>query len=173
MRRCFSSTVTRLASVGCAVMTGRTRSCSSSVADLGRGHLGGRRIREHPRERASEELVAALGLDLPPAAHGGVLLGDAEQLEPDPLHLERPGQQLGAQLVRGPLAAQHRLDLRGALPHQREHELAQELEHLVGVVGRAGGHGVGRLGQLGGGERFQRHLAHTTRSRSGFPLKKS
>ena len=99
-------------------MTGRTRSCSSSASDLGRGHLGLDRGREHLRERPADQLVAALGLDLPAAPHGRVLLGDAQELEPDPLHLERPGQQLGAQLVWRLLAPQHRLDVGRALPHQ-------------------------------------------------------
>ena len=74
----------------------------------------------------------------------------------------------------GALAAQHRLDVGRALPHQLQHQLAQELDDLVGVVCRARRHRVGRLGQLGrGDERLQHHLAHTTRSRSGLPLKKS
>ena len=155
-------------------MTGSDPEPLEQRVDLGGRHLGRGGVGADLGERAAEQLQPPLRLDLTAPAHGGVLLGDAQQLEPDALDLEGSGEQLGAELARGALAAQDRLHLRRPLAHELQHQLAEKLDDLVGVVGGAGRDRVGRLGQLGRrGERLQCHVAHTTRSRSGFPAKKS
>src|SRR5262245_9608560 len=128
---------------------------------------------DHVREGAGELLVASLGLDLAPPPHGGVLLGDAEELEPDPLDLEGAGEELGAQIGGPPLPAEHRLELRLALANQGQQLLRQKLGDFVGVGGGARRGGISRFGEERCRERLGHDGGHTTRSRSGDPAKKS
>ena len=71
------------------------------LLDLLRLDAGPRRLGQHMAERAAQLLAAALALDLAAAAHGGVLLGDGEELEPDALRLERAGHELGREIGDG------------------------------------------------------------------------
>ena len=150
MRRCFSRTVTRLASVGWAVITGRTRSTSSSFRSSLGGDLGGGRAGDHLGKGAPHLVIAPVGFGLPPPAHGRILLGDAQQLEPEPLHLKSSGQQVGAQVGGGTLSAQYRLQLGLPLPNQTQQQSGEKLDDLVGVCGRAGGGRISRLGKTDG-----------------------
>ena len=117
-------------------------------------------------------VIASLRLDLPAAAHGGILFSNAEQLEPEALDLEGAGQQLRAQLRGGSLAPQHRLYLGLSLPHQPEQEAREQLDDFVGVGRGAGGSWISGLGKRDRGERLEQGLGHTTGSRSGAPVKK-
>ena len=71
-------------------------------------------------------------LDLAAPAHGGVLLGDGQKLEPDALRLERARHQLGREAVGIGAALEHRLDLGLMLAHHLEEEREQELGRFLG-----------------------------------------
>jgi hypothetical protein len=85
--------------------------------DAGRGGL-----RQHAG-RCRDAVGSALGLRLPLVAHGGVLFGDAQELEPDALGLEAAGQQIRIIQRCVGLAAHHFFQLRQPLPHHANSSL--------------------------------------------------
>src|SRR4029077_19702593 len=99
-------------------------------------------------ERAAQLIVSSLDLALAPLPHGGVLLGDRQQLEPHALSLNGARDQLRRCLRVEGLARQHRLDLGLMRPDDVEETVAQEAR---------------RAGQV--------PVAHATRSRGGAPAK--
>jgi hypothetical protein len=98
---------------------------TQKLADLLSRHSGGGSARHDLREGATKLIVPSLYFDLPPAPHGSVLLGDAQQLKPDSLNLERAGQKLGSEARRMALATQDRLDFRLSLPNQFQQQPGQ------------------------------------------------
>ena len=149
--RYFSSTVTRFDSVG---MRGDHRPDAQARQQrldlLRRDALAGR-FGQHMVEGAAQRRAPARALDLAAAAHGGVLLGDGQQLEQDALRLEGAGHQLRGEAGDIGAAEQDGLDL-GLVPaHHFEQELEQEVRRLLGR--NAADHGRRRLGVEAG--RFQ------------------
>ena len=71
------------------------------LLDLLRPDAGPRRLGQHMAEGAAQFFAAALALDLAAAAHGRVLLGDGEKLEPDALRLQRAGHELRREIGDG------------------------------------------------------------------------
>ena len=71
------------------------------LLDLVSADAAPRGFGEHMAEGAAELLAAALALDLAPPAHGRVLLGDGEELEPDALRLQRAGHELRREIGNG------------------------------------------------------------------------
>ena len=71
--------------------------------------------------------AAALALDLAAAAHGRVLLGDGEKLEPDALRLERAGQQLGREIGNGCAAFEQTARSQADAAHHVEKQAEQQL----------------------------------------------
>ena len=150
MRRYFSSTVTRFDSVGCAVITGRmrneaSRSRISSAAMPERSGLG-----QHMGEGAAQIVPPPRALDMPAPAHGGVLLGDGQELEPQALRLESARHQLRREAREIGAAAQHGLDLRLMPAHDLDEEAEQNVGRLLGGCAgderrREGGDRVVRL----------------------------
>jgi hypothetical protein len=67
-------------------------------------------------------LVPSLRLDLSAATHRRILFGDAEQLEPEPLHLKSAGQHFRTELRHRSLTPQDLGDLRLSIPDQPEQE---------------------------------------------------
>ena len=131
------------------------------------GDLGGGRAGDHLGKGAPHLVIAPVGFGLPPPAHGRILLGDAQQLEPEPLHLKSSGHQVGARVGGGTLSAQCRLQLGLPLPNQTQQQSGEKLDDLVGVCGRAGGGRISRLGKTDGGEWIEQRVGHPTGSRSG------
>ena len=132
MRRYFSSTVTRFE-------LGRMRGDHRADAqarqerlDHARRHALGGGLGQHMVERAAQARPPARPLDLPAPAHGGVLLGDGEKLEPDALRLQRARHQLGREAVDIGAALEHRLDLGLMLAHHLDEEGEQELGRFLG-----------------------------------------
>ena len=146
--RYFSSTVTRLDSVGCAVITGLMRKLDKQRLDLLRRNPGIGRFGEDMGEGAAQRIAAARALDLTTAAHGGVLIGDGEKLEPDALRLERAGHQLRGEADDIGAAEQHGFDLGLMPPHHFEQKLEQEIGRLLGRG--AADHGLRRRGLQAG-----------------------
>ena len=62
--------------------------------DLRRLDADRRRIRQDGTEASSQGFPALGALDLPAAAHGSILLGNGQELEPDSLDLQRAGEEL-------------------------------------------------------------------------------
>ena len=99
--------------------------------DLRRLDAARRRLGQHGAEAAAERLAALRALDLPAPAHGGVLLGDGQQLEPDALHLERAGEQLGREVRDVGAPVQHVLEL-GLVPARHvEQRVEQDVERFL------------------------------------------
>ena len=110
---------------------------------LRRDALAGR-FGQHVVEGAAQRRAPAGALDMAAAAHGGVLLGDGQQLEQDALGLEGAGHLLGGEAGDIGAADQGGLDL-GLVPaHHFEQELKQEVRRLLGR--NAADHGRRRLG---------------------------
>ena len=86
-----------------------------------------RRLGQNMAKGAAELLAAALALYLAPPAHGRVLLGDGEELEPDALRLQRPGHELRRDIGNGSAALEQRLDLGLMLARHVEQEPEQKL----------------------------------------------
>ena len=72
-------------------------------------------------------------LDMAAPAHRGVLLGDAEKLEPDALHLQRPGHQFGREPGDVGAALQHRRDLGLMLANHVEQQRKQQVGGFLRV----------------------------------------
>ncbi len=142
------------------------------LVDLGRRDPRSRRRRDHLREGATHLIVAPVGFDLAPPPHRGVLFRDAQQLEPDPLHLQRPGEHLGTEVADFALTPKDRLDLRLPVAYQLQQQSGEQLHDFRGVRRRARRSRIRGLRQGGRGKRLQRGLGHTTLSRSGAPWKK-
>ena len=109
-------------------------------------------------EGARDLLRTALGLGVAQAPHGRVLLGEGDELEPDPEGLEATEQEVLARRRDGRLAAQDGFDLRLPAPHDSAQEPEQGVEHLAGIADR--------LSRLGG---FRYSIRHT-RSRFAGPM---
>ena len=109
---------------------------AQKVLDLARGDAVAGGLGEHMIERAAQRLAAARPLDMAAAAHGRVLLGDGEKLEPDALGLQRPGHQLGREAGNIGAAFEHRLDL-GLMPANHLDEEAKQ--DVRGLLGRRAG----------------------------------
>ena len=107
--------------------------------DAGVGRFG-----EDMSEGATQRIAAARTLDLAAAAHGGILIGNGEKLEPDTLRLQRAGHQLRAEAGNIGAAEQHRFDL-GLVPtHHFEQKLEQEIGRFLGR--NSADDGFGRAG---------------------------
>ena len=89
-----------------------------------------RGLGEHVVEGAAQRLASAGPLDVAAPAHGGVLLGDGEKLEPDALRLERARHQLGGEARDIGAANKEGLDL-GLMP---AHHLDEEPEQEIGCA---------------------------------------
>ncbi len=107
-------------------------------------HPGGARIRQDAGEGPAECPGPAIRLELAAPAHGGVLLGDAEQLEPDAVRVQ--GLHLHVEGEPGPVgrAGQEGLRLRGPDAHHLHQLVEQDFRDLGRVGGGAGCNGVGR-----------------------------
>ena len=125
--RYFSSTVTRFDSVGWAVSTGRMRKLAISFWISSGSTPALAASASTWLNVPAQFFAAALALDLAAAAHGGVLLGDGEKLEPDALRLERAGHELGREIGDAGAAFEQRLDLRLMLARHVEQEPEQQL----------------------------------------------
>src|SRR5438034_2635417 len=117
-------------------------------ADLIRGDPAPGRGRDDLGKRATQLVVPARDFALAALAHGRVLLGDRQQLEPHALRLNGTGHELGRGLRGEALPRQHALDLRLMRPDDVAKAVVQEAR--------------------GAGELF---VAHATRSRGGAPAK--
>ena len=95
-----------------------------------------RRLPKHMGEGARDLLRTALGLGVPQAPYGRVLLGEGDELEPDPEGLEATEQEVLARRRDRRLAAQDGLDLRLPAPHDSAQEPEQGVEHLAGIADR-------------------------------------
>jgi hypothetical protein len=101
------------------------------LLDLRRTDAGPRSLCQHVAKRAAQAFAAALALDLAAAAHGCVLLGDGEKLEPDALRLKRAGHELRRDIGDAGAAFEQRLDLRLMLARHIEEQAEQELSRLT------------------------------------------
>src|SRR2546427_3580112 len=106
------------------------------------------RSRDDLGKRATQLVVPARDFALATLAHGRVLLGDRQQLEPHALRLNGTGHELGRGLRVEALPRPHALDLRLMRPDDVAKAVVQEAR--------------------GAGELF---VAHATRSRGGAPAK--
>ena len=70
------------------------------------------------------------------SAHGGVLLGDREQLEPDPVDLENTGEQLGRNIRDLDFSAQDRGHLGMMAAARRRAEFEEDLDGFLAVERR-------------------------------------
>src|SRR5205823_256657 len=120
-------------------------------ADFVGRHAGRRRRRDHVGESPAHLLRAALNLALAPLAHGGVLLGDGEELEPRALRLDGPADEVRGCACRERLAPEHALDVGRMGADDVEQAVVQQVGRALQIVGRA----------------------HTTRSRGAAPEKKA
>jgi hypothetical protein len=64
-------------------------------------------------------------------AHGGVLLGDREQLEPDTLHLERAGEHLRREGRDVGAPVQHLFQFRIVPPGDIDQGVEQDVERVL------------------------------------------
>jgi hypothetical protein len=89
------------------------------------------RVSEDLRERAAERGPPLRALDVPAAAHRGVLLGDGDQLEPDALNLQRACEHLRREARDVGRAVQDRLEV-GVVPAgDVEQRLEQDVQRLL------------------------------------------
>ena len=95
-------------------------------ADLFGRHAGRGGRGDHLGERATHLLRAALHFGLPSLAHGGVLLGDGEELEPGALRLDRSADELRGRPGRELLTPEHALDVGLMCPDHVEEAVVQQ-----------------------------------------------
>ena len=93
-----------------------------------------RRRPHHLGEGAPQPVVAPLHFALPPLPHGGVLLGDGQQLEPHALRLDGACQQPGRSAHLDGLAAQTGLALGLVDPNHVDELVEEKVRDLLEVA---------------------------------------
>ena len=127
MRRCFSRTVTRFASVGWAVMTGlmrvEARRPCTSCAPAPRFAASAMRLANVPCDRG----FTAHALSLAAQPHSGMLFDDRKQLEPNSMRLENASEHFRRKIPGLGFSPKDRRDLRMLAVHH----VCQQLEQYV------------------------------------------